>query len=552
MALPCGTTGSLCSCFQPDRPVCLSVKHPVGDIHALAHGGLMEYVRGQQSKPSTNGSQTTPLPRGGYPLFHLDWFGTELRLDGQQVGHIRHLEVKPNSASVNLIRGDSSIFVALMGIRRGLNASTLTVAGHLELADIDMLWPSSAMIDGAVGIDAHYTFESGDAVLALQSEKVRVLHPSLSMMPFHLPRTQTRLFGSYRIGDRGGSMTGTFKMGALSTRLAAAIGEEGDQFDFRWTSDEVPCNVLTTVLPIEWVEQLNVKFRGTAQPRITLVGKQTQLAELRFRLRGIVERCRVDSVALPWAQAGIYLVKDGQRTPVAPSAEVDVLNARFTKIVDPTYTDGARVKVGPGTPRYTSLSSLPAYVPAIMFLSEEVDFYKNLAVDLGLIQRALGLDLSHGRYVYGGSTITQQLVKNLILDRRKTLRRKFHEMLIADRVYQRVPKSRVLELYINVIEFGPRVFGIEAAASFYFQKTAGALSISESIFLAMLKPDPSRGVAYVRRGRTPSHEYWFTRSEQLLGRLSEYGYISAEEAQGVPPLELFWSEGSSVHIPAEK
>ena len=100
------------------------------------------------------------------------------------------------------------------------------------------------------------------------------------------------------------------------------------------------------------------------------------------------------------------------------------------------------------------------------------------------------LDLQHQRYVYGGSTITQQLVKNLILDRRKTLKRKFHELLIADRVYQKVPKSRVLELYVNVIEFGPGVYGIKEAADFYFQKTPSKLSVNEAIFLAMLKPDP--------------------------------------------------------------
>jgi membrane peptidoglycan carboxypeptidase len=310
--------------------------------------------------------------------------------------------------------------------------------------------------------------------------------------------------------------------------------------------------VLSSVLPIEWVEQLNVNFRGTAQPLITLVGERTQLAQLRLRLRGIVERCRVASVLVPWAKTGINLVQNGQRLPVSSTADVDVLNQRFTKVIDPTYTDGARIRVGPGTSQYTPISALPAYVSAIMFLSEEVDFHKNLAVDLGLIQRALGLDLSHGRYVYGGSTITQQLVKNLILDRRKTLRRKFHEMLIADRVYQRVPKERVLELYVNVIEFGPGIFGIEAAAEFYFQKPASELSINESIFLAMLKPDPTRGVAYVRRGRTPLHEYWFTRSEQLLGRLVEYGYVLGNKAQDLPPLELFWSAGDSVAKPTEK
>ena len=113
----------------------------------------------------------------------------------------------------------------------------------------------------------------------------------------------------------------------------------------------------------------------------------------------------------------------------------------------------------------------------------------------GLIQRAVRLDITHGRYVYGGSTITQQLVKNLLLDRRKTLLRKFHELLLADRIHQQVSKDRTLELYLNVIEFGPQVFGIGHAARYYFQKPPSDLSIHEAIFLAMLKPSPSLGIS---------------------------------------------------------
>ena len=303
---------------------------------------------------------------------------------------------------------------------------------------------------------------------------------------------------------------------------------------------------------MEWVEELGVKLRGTASPRITLSGARSELTNLRFRLRGIVEPCRVESVDIPWSETGIERVAGSLRQPVGRNADVSVLNQPFIKTIDAGYTDGIPVQVGPATASYTALSSLPPYVSAVMFLSEEVDFYKNLAVDLGLIQRALGLDLAHGRYVYGGSTITQQLVKNLILDRRKTLRRKFHELLVADRLYQRMSKDRVLELYLNVIEFGPQIFGIDAAAAFYFQKPSSQLTVNEAIFLAMLKPDPSRGADYVRRGRTPTHEYWFTRSAQLLKRLVEYGFLSENEAKQEPALELFWNDGLSVATAPKK
>ena len=85
--------------------------------------------------------------------------------------------------------------------------------------------------------------------------------------------------------------------------------------------------------------------------------------------------------------------------------------------------------------------------------------------------------------------------------------------------------------------------GIKEAADFYFQKTPSKLSVNEAIFLAMLKPDPSRGADYVRRGRTPTHDYWFTRSAQLLRRLVDNGYLSEAAGLQVGPLNFRWKEG---------
>ena len=103
---------------------------------------------------------------------------------------------------------------------------------------------------------------------------------------------------------------------------------------------------------------------------------------------------------------------------------------------------------------------------AAAYLTEEIMFPQNRAIDPGLIRRALRMNLKQKRFVYGGSTVTQQLVKNLFLTRRKTLARKDQEILIAKRIPQTVSRDRVLALYLNCIEFGKDLFGIGRSTLF--------------------------------------------------------------------------------------
>ena len=167
----------------------------------------------------------------------------------------------------------------------------------------------------------------------------------------------------------------------------------------------------------------------------------------------------------------------------------------------------------------------------------------NRPLDPGLVLRALRLNLDRGRFVYGGSTVTQQLVKNLFLTRQKSLARKVREILIASRITQEVSRDRVLELYLNCIEFGPDVYGIGAASRFYFGKDARMLTPREAVFLAMLKPSPKRGADMMRRGRTPAASYWIERAEEIFHRLVKKGYLSEEVAKAQRPYDIRWQNG---------
>jgi membrane peptidoglycan carboxypeptidase len=185
------------------------------------------------------------------------------------------------------------------------------------------------------------------------------------------------------------------------------------------------------------------------------------------------------------------------------------------------------VEVGPGTAGYVPLSQIPPVLQAAMMGTEDLAFYSHRGFKVSLIRRALVLLAERGRYVYGGSTISQQLVKNLFLSREKTLARKFEEALIVWQMERKVPKERILELYINCIEYGPKVWGITAAAQTYFGKPPSQLSTLEAAFLAGLKPDPAYGYLQYTRGKLNKH--WRKFLDHVLDRLLEMKSISQEE-----------------------
>jgi monofunctional biosynthetic peptidoglycan transglycosylase len=122
--------------------------------------------------------------------------------------------------------------------------------------------------------------------------------------------------------------------------------------------------------------------------------------------------------------------------------------------------------------------------------AEDARFWEHGGIDWVAIRTAAVHDWNRGRLSHGGSTITQQLAKNLYLSPARTPWRKAREWAIARRLENTLTKRRILELYLNVVEFGPRTYGVEAAARRYFGKSAVALTPVESSTLAAMIPSP--------------------------------------------------------------
>lgn len=175
---------------------------------------------------------------------------------------------------------------------------------------------------------------------------------------------------------------------------------------------------------------------------------------------------------------------------------------------------------------YINIDEIPEHLEQATIAIEDKDFYNNKGYSITGMIRGLILDPIFKKRATGGSTITQQLVKNALLSPERTATRKLKELILAIQVDNRYSKDQVLEMYLNNIPYGGTAVGIEAASDLYFNKKAKDLTLSESAFLAGLPQLPSFYSPYIN----PDKAY-VGRSEAVLRRMREDGYISRQQEE---------------------
>jgi monofunctional glycosyltransferase len=158
---------------------------------------------------------------------------------------------------------------------------------------------------------------------------------------------------------------------------------------------------------------------------------------------------------------------------------------------------GKRLKIQQG---WVPLSRVSDYVKRAVLIAEDDKFWRHEGFDFDAIQKAVERDLKEGKFKFGGSTVTQQLAKNLYLSPSKNPIRKVREAIITWRMERALSKRRILELYLNVVEWGEAIFGIEAAARHYYGKPAADITPEEAARLAAVLPNP---IKYKVNGRSP-------------------------------------------------
>jgi monofunctional biosynthetic peptidoglycan transglycosylase len=168
--------------------------------------------------------------------------------------------------------------------------------------------------------------------------------------------------------------------------------------------------------------------------------------------------------------------------------------------------------------RYVPLSAISPTLPLAVLVGEDIDFFGHGPLDLDAIVEAVETR-KPGMRLRGASTISQQLAKNLFLSPRRTVWRKIREAHLAWWLERRLGKRRILELYLNVVEFGPGLFGAEAASQHYFGVASGDLTVEQAASLAAAIPSPGRD------NPTTDTRRWRFRRDVILRRMGRATWL---------------------------
>ena len=179
-----------------------------------------------------------------------------------------------------------------------------------------------------------------------------------------------------------------------------------------------------------------------------------------------------------------------------------------------------------GSEGFSSLASVPLLAKAFITL-EDSRFFRHDGFDREQMVRAFWHNIDRGRISRGASTITQQTARNLWLGGDRSLARKLQEAFLTARLEDRLSKARILELYLNVIELGPEVYGVQEAAQYHFGREPHHLDVLESVFLASLAPAPRALSVRFRAGRIDKE--WLDHLHQQVRRMYMHHLISRDQ-----------------------
>lgn len=208
--------------------------------------------------------------------------------------------------------------------------------------------------------------------------------------------------------------------------------------------------------------------------------------------------------------------------------------AESTKILDRTGQVVLYEIHGEENRTAISFDQMPQQIKDATVAAEDAGFYNHHGLDFKAIARAALSDIMGQSKQQGASTITQQLIKNSILDRQKTFTRKIKEAILSLELEQKFSKNEILEMYLNEIPYGSNAYGVEAAAQTFFGKNAASLDLAESSFLAALPQAPTYYSPYGTHTDNLKQ-----RQEWVLGRMAELGYISQQEADAAKQEDIF-------------
>lgn len=210
------------------------------------------------------------------------------------------------------------------------------------------------------------------------------------------------------------------------------------------------------------------------------------------------------------------------------------------------------VYIGNSNPNYTPLSQMSPFLRKCVLTTEDPSFFYHKGFIKEAFKQSIVKNIKTKKFSRGGSTISMQLIKNAFLTREKTLSRKLEEILLVyilenNRI---VSKERMLEVYFNIIEWGPNIYGIGEAAQFYFQKYPSELTLNECLYLANIVPSP-RKFMYQFNAEGNLKPFAISREKMLKNTMMRRGMIVPEDTINQLPIMITGSARSFIKVKAE-
>jgi hypothetical protein len=395
------------------------------------------------------------------------------------------------------------------------------------LKDTPIVEPEKTSIDASLKItyaDHALRFDGGLRVSALS-----LFHPRLGPVPVKQLDGLAQVRGAFMPQERHLKLDEaavTFR----NVRLFAAgeayqIGAKTARYEARLQVPPVPCEVALAALPAELTPALQgFRLAGT----------------FKLDLRTKIDMTDLDRTELQ-GEVGIRGCQVLEAPPTASR-----IAGGFTHRVE---VGGREISfwVGPDNPGFVPYADISPAIFAALTTTEDGGFFHHHGFIPSTFRSALIRNLKKGAFSLGASTITMQMVKNALLARDKTLARKLQELFLTWYVETRLTKERIMEVYLNVIEFGPFLYGLGPAARRYFGKPASTLTPLEAAFFASILPSPKRRyVQYCKGALTPD---WDKYVRRILAKMHDRGRITDEEYEVYQAAELKFSRDE---FPGEK
>ena len=430
-------------------------------------------------------------------------FSTQSDARGTPVSLSATLPLEAGDGVVVLEGGPVSL--ALLGVDEG-------VGGLIEVGRTTVTGHGRASLDAGRGT---LTFDAALSVRALSINRPSIANEVVRGVDATVvARGVLDERGSLRIDD------GEISLGALRVSAHGNAEQAPDHLNAS-LGFEVPttlCQALLQSIPSALVPTLDgAGITGTLGARGILTFDSRKLDDLVLDWK-VDDRCSMSAVPEPLAKE--RFAQPFEHTIYLPDGTL------------------AQETTGPTTENWTSLARISPYMQVAVLTTEDGAFYRHQGFNRAAMRNALVADLKAGRFVRGASTITMQLAKNLFLFREKTLSRKLEEIILADYMEENFTKKEMMELYLNVIEFGPNVYGVTHAALRYFGRKPDELNLAESLFLASLLPSPLRFAKLAEKPRLA--EGWAKHLRQLMAIAAKNELISeAELAEGLKEEVVF-------------